>query len=268
MNRIDKITEVLKDKPELQSKFVYRKTYEEVLEILLLRETCDPKFKHLFTANIWKTHPKNIELILSLPEWNDSKYQHLLTPSIWNRNYSEVKSTLTMKEWNDPRYEHLFTPSIWQCSYKDIKTILKMKEFEDPKFKHLLTSSIWANRPEQISSKLKMPYFEMPEYRHLLTPSIFLITEENINDNILLFREYGLDKHIMPTNIRTNAEDQRLLIEYMVENNIPFVIRGKLHEILRKTTTKELKKYNIDLNSLRKNSKDKKVLKRGNVSNE
>lgn len=257
----NKIVELLKDKPELQSKLLYHKTYEEVLEILLLRETCNPKFRYLFTANIWRTYPKNIKLILDMQEWDNPKYQHLLTPSIWNRSYSEVKNILAMPEWNNPKYEHLLTPSIWQCSYKDINDILNLKEWRLKRFKHLLTPSIWTSRPEQISSKLQLPCFKIPKYQHLLTPGIFVITEKNINDNILLFEEYGITKFIMPNNIRVNASDQRLLIEYMIDNNIPLVVRGKLNEILCSTTTKKLATKGINLNLLREVNKDKTLAK-------
>lgn len=257
----NKIKELLKDRPELVSKLVYNKTYEEVAEILSLEELNNPKYKHIFTSNIWKTYYKNIKLILSMKEWQDPKFSYLLTSSVWNRSYSEVKNILSMPEWNDPKYEHLLTPNIWQSSYKNVKKILGMKEWDNPEYAHLFTSSIWNNSYEQISSKLKMSCFKLPQYKHLLTPSIFLIPEQNIEDNITLFKELGLERFIDVTNIRISAYDQRLLIKYMINNDIPLVVRGKLHEILRNPTSARLEKYGISWDVLRENATKNKVKK-------
>lgn len=239
------VLKLIESRPELKSKLISNKTYGEVLEIITLKEIDDPKFKQVFTGNIWKTYYKNIKLILEMEEWKNPKYQHLLTSSIWNRSYSEVKSVLAMPEWDDPKYEHLLTPNIWQSSYKNIRKILEMKEWDDPQFAHLFTSSIWNNTYEQIASKLRMNCFKLPQYKHLLTPSIFLITEENINNNINLFKDLGLERFIEITNIRINAEDQKLLIKYMINNDIPLVVRGRLHEILRYPSSAKLEKYGI-----------------------
>lgn len=251
------IKELLKDKLELQSKLAFNHSYEEVEQILALKKMSDPKFAQVFKSNIWKTYYKNIKLILEMEEWNNPKYQHLLTSSIWNRSYSEVKNTLNMKEWNAPKYERLLTPSIWQCSYNDIKDILAMKEWDDPKFSHLLTPSVWCSRSHQIKEKFNIPYFQMPEYQHLLTPGIFLITNNNIISNIELFQSLGLERFLSATNIRIDVESQKLLIKYMVNNNIPLVVRGRLHDILRSPVDSKLKEYGISWDIVKGNLKEK-----------
>ena len=70
-----------------------------------------------------------------------------------------------------------------------------------------------------------------------------------------MFEQYGLDSFIVISTLRRNSNEQKFLIEYMIENNIPLITFGKLNPILN-ISNKEIKDfYGIDIKGLMKEVK-------------
>lgn len=139
---------------------------------------------------------------------------------------------------------------MFERSEQEILKILKMKEWEDPKFAPLLTSTIWSSKAETIKEKLHLFYWNLPQYQHLLTPSIFAIKVDNIEKNILLFQEYGIDSYISVSCLRKNPNSQRVLLKYMVENDIPLITDEKINPMIIATNKVLKEKYRIDMKYL------------------
>lgn len=127
-----------------------------------------------------------------------------------------------------------------------------MEEWEEEKFQPLLTSTIWISNYENIKSKLHLPCWNNPIYGKLLTSTIFSIKEEYILGNIELFEEFGIEKFLTTNSLRKNPSDQRILIEYLIDNKISLVIDMKLNPIMNATKKVLKEKYNIDMNELKK----------------
>ena len=158
-----------------------------------------------------------------------------------------IKKILEMKEWNDPKFQDLLTSTIWNSNYEDIKKILEMKEWNDPKFQGLLTSNIWASNYSNVLEKLHLKIWDNPKYKSLLTPTIFAIRTTNILECINIFEEYSIEDYITTNSIRKNPIELRMLLDYLIENNISLVVDNKLNKIINATKKQLKEKYGIDM---------------------
>ena len=91
----------------------------------------------------------------------------------------------------------------------------------------------------------------------MLSPSIFNIKTHNIIAGIELFEKYNINKYITNRCLRRNVNQQRCLIEYMIENDIALVVesnngKNKLNPILNCSNTELKQKYNIDIKEITK----------------
>ena len=132
-----------------------------------------------------------------------------------------------------------------------------MEQWEDPKFAGLLTSSIWLSNAGEVEKILNMPQWENSKYVHLLRPSIFAVTSKNIESNIEIFKKYGIDAYITNNSLRRNPQKQKILLEYLVKNNIPLLEDDKgghfkLNKIINASNTVLRNRYHIDLTKLEK----------------
>lgn len=156
--------------------------------------------------------------------------------------------------------EYLICDYLYLRDYDEISKILGMKEWNNPKFQPLLTSSIWINNFENVKRKLNLKYWNNPKYFKLLTPTIFAITEKYISRNIELFEEYGISKFICTNSLRKNSIEQRILLDYLIENKIDLIIDNKLNPIINATKRVLKEKYNIDIKEIMNKSKKGRVL--------
>ena len=252
-----KINELLKKmgREDLKCDFLYKRDYNTVLEMLSLPYWNEVKFQSLLTSTIWLSNAKEIKAILKMPEWKEEKFQPLLTSTIWLSNSEEIKEILGMPEWNEVKFQPLLTSNIWRSNAKEVKEILEMSEWKEEKFQSLLTSNIWQSNAKEIKAILKMPEWKEEKYKHLLIPSIFCASTKNIRDNIELFKEYNIDNYIVNSCLRRNVKQQRVLLEYMIENNIPLFEEKKdgeyrLNTMISATNSVLKKKYGIDIKSI------------------
>lgn len=223
---ITKINQLLVDRPDLKVNLLYIRSYLEV------------------------------KAILEMPEWKEERFKGLLVSSIWNSSVADIKEVLSMPEWENERYKLLLTSTIWNNSVANIKGVLNMPEWKEEKFEGLLTPNIWNSSKQDVSKKLGLEYWNDPRYRHLLMPSIFNDKLKNIKEGIELLEEYGISSYITNRCLRRNQKQQRVLIEYLVQEGIDLVVEDKngidkkLHPILSVSNTVLKEKYNIDIHTI------------------
>ena len=198
-----------------------------------------------------------IKKILNMPQWNNPKFAGLLTSNILKSNADEVEKILNMEQWKDPKFAGLLTSNIWKSNAGEVEKILNMEQWKDPKFAGLLTSTIWTSNAGEIEKILNMPQWENSKYVHLLRPSIFAVASKNIESNIELFKKYGIDAYIANNSLRRNPQKQKILLEYLVKNNIPLLEDDKgghfkLNKIINASNTVLRNRYHIDLTKLEK----------------
>ena len=198
-----------------------------------------------------------IKKILNMPQWNNPKFAGLLTSNILKSNADEVEKILNMEQWKDPKFAGLLTSNIWKSNAGEVEKILNMEQWKDPKFAGLLTSTIWTSNAGEIEKILNMPQWENSKYVHLLRPSIFAVTSKNIESNIEIFKKYGIDAYITNNSLRRNPQKQKILLEYLVKNNIPLLEDDKgghfkLNKIINASNTVLRNRYHIDLTKLEK----------------
>ena len=183
--------------------------------------------------------------------------EYLKCNVLYNRSITEIKRILNMPQWNNPKFASLLTSSIWNSNAGEVEKILNMEQWKDPKFASLLTSSIWVSSAGEVEKILNMPQWENSKYVHLLRPSIFAVTSKNIESNIEIFKKYGIDAYITNASLRRNPQKQKILLEYLVKNNIPLLEDDKgghfkLNKIINASNTVLRNRYHIDLTKLEK----------------
>ena len=174
------------------------------------------------------------------------------------RSFTEVYNILVMPEWNDAKFQGLLTSNIWKSNYEDISKIISMEEWNDAKFQGLLTSTIWNGNYEDIKKKLYLPYWKENKYLQLLVPSIFSISINNIENGIMLLKQYNIDQYVTNKCLRLKTEFLDNLLEYLVTNDISLITFNQrtqqygLNPILSCEKGQLKKKFNIDVDKIEK----------------
>ena len=264
MNQLEKeaINKLLADRPDLICEQLYTRSLKKVQKIISMPAWKDPKFQGLLTSTIWNnSNAEEAKKILSMPAWKDPKYAELLTPGIWQSSAEEVQKIISMPEWEDARFAGLLTSNIWKSNAEEVKKILSMPEWEDARFADLLTSNIWKSNAKEVEEKLHLKYWNDSRYEHLLRPSIFANSISNIHRGIELLEQYGISQYITNRSLRRNQEQQKELLEYMVNNKIDLVVENmdgtkRLNPMLNASNTVLRKQYHIDVKSLVQKKKE------------
>ena len=166
--REEQVKELLKDRPDLLVKGVFRHSYEEV--------------KQIYEMDIWQ----------------DEKYKVLLSPLIWKHSYKDICNILSLPEWNNPRFSALFNPAIWKNSYKGLVEKFKLPYLYDKKYEHLIFTILMNNNCN---------------YRRVIA-------------NFNIFEGYHIVNYINTASLVRSPELNMLIIEYLIHNNIPLVVKG------------------------------------------
>ena len=215
----------------------------------------------LLSKAVFKKDVSEVRNILELPYWDDYKFQKLLTPTVWHSSYTNIKKILELPYWNDRFYSQLLSSNIWRStSAKDVEKILRLPYWKYDVFKLLFTPSIWNSRSNEIRQKIELPYWQDKELRPLLTPSLLALRTKQIIAGMELLKEYGIEKYATFACIRRNTNELRVLLDYLIENNIELVIDtgeySKLNPIINASNNLLKEKYGIDIKELmRKESK-------------
>lgn len=170
------IKELLKDRPDLLVKGVFRHSYEEV--------------KQIYEMDIWQ----------------DERYKPLLSPFIWLRSYKDICNILSLPEWNDPRFSALFHPTIWKNSYKALVEKLKIPYLYDSEYDNLIFTMLMTVNCNRIISNFKIfEAYHIVNYINaaslVRSPELnILIIEYLIHNNIPLVADGGTTGKVWTIN--------------------------------------------------------------------
>ena len=136
-------------------------TSEEIVKILTIPEFKYNKEtksynKNLLTATTFKRTYEEIKDILNLKYWEEEEFKPLLTPSIWHKVANQIEDILNLKYWKEEKFKPLLTSSIWRKDASQIEDILNLKYWKEEKFKPLLTPSIWLKNAVQIETNIEI----------------------------------------------------------------------------------------------------------------
>ena len=140
-----------------------------------------------------------------------------------------------------------------------IKEIIHSEEFKS--YPELFTPSVLAlSTLSKIKDVINLPLWKNEKYAKLLTPSLLTIKTDRIVANIELLEKYGIiDYSSNATNlIMRDLIQNEALINYMIDNNYDLVINGKLSSMLISPKNILKKKYNIDLDALVEDFKNRR----------
>jgi len=164
---------------------------------------------------------------------------------------------------------YLLCEALYARAFKQVKSILEMPEWKDEKFKGLLGSRLWLYKVEDIEEKIRLKCWKDKRYEHLLKMPLLNLTEKNIVEGIELLEEYNISQYVTTRCLRRDVGEQRSLIEYMISNNIPLVIKDYsdkrkqiLNPILNASTSVLKERYKIDIKNIKEIKKKDEDLER------
>ena len=137
----------------------------------------------------------------------------------------------------------------------DIKEIIKIINSEEfKKYPELFTSTVLARaKLEDIKTLLNLPYFKEEKYKHLLTSSLLANAKTVIKKLPILFEiamDFEIEDYITTSYLRKSPSQNYAIINYLNDNNLPFVVDGKLNSMFNFQPIVLKKKYNIDLKEI------------------
>ena len=98
-----------------------------------------------------------------------------------------------------------------------------------------------------------MPYFKEEKYKHLLTSSLLAKAKTVIKKLPILFEiamNFEIENYITTNYLLKSPSQNYAIISYLNDNNLPFVVDGKLNTIFSYQPGVLKKKYNIDLKEI------------------
>lgn len=98
---------------------IFKRTYEEIIEIMEFPYWNIEKFKKLFSPMMFIKNKKQIIELLSLPYWEDKKFESLLTPSIFMKDANQIVESIEYCRNNDLE-NHIKKVLIYNNSYKEL----------------------------------------------------------------------------------------------------------------------------------------------------
>ncbi len=130
--------------------------------------------------------------------------------------------------------------------------IINSQEFKD--YPELFTSQVLAHaKLEDIKTLLNLPYFKEEKYKHLLTSSLLANAKTVIKKLPILFEiamDFEIEDYITTSYLIKSPSQNYAIISYLNDNNLPFVVDGKLNSMFNFQPMALKKKYNIDLKEI------------------
>ena len=239
-----------KDYPELfTSTVLAHAKLEDIIKIINSEEF--KKHPELFTSEVL-AHAKLEDIIKIINSEEFRKYPELFTSEVLARaKLEDIIKIINSKEFKD--YPKLFTSEVLaRAKLKDIIKIINSKEFKD--YPELFTSTVLANaKLEDIKTLLNLPYFKEEKYKHLLTSSLLAKAKTVIKKLPILFEiamNFEIEDYITTNYLLKSPSQNYAIISYLNDNNLPFVVDGKLNTIFSYQPGVLKKKYNIDLKEI------------------
>ena len=239
-----------KDYPELFTSTVlaYAKL-EDIIKIINSEEF--KKHPELFTSTVL-AYAKLEDIIKIINSEEFKKHPELFTSTVLAHTKLEnIIKIINSEEFKD--YPELFTSQVLaHAKLEDIIKIINSKEFK--KHPELFTSEVLARaKLEDIKTLLNLPYFKEEKYKHLLTSSLLAKAKTVIKKLPILFEiamDFEIEDYITTSYLLKSPSQNYAIISYLNDNNLPFVVDGKLNSMFNIQPMVLKKKYNIDLKEI------------------
>lgn len=185
---------------------------------------------------------------LNIPNINKND---ILSIAVGVNDIKDIIKIIQSKEFKD--YPELFTSQVLaHAKLEDIIKIINSEEFK--KYPELFTSEVLARaKLEDIKTLLNLPYFKEEKYKHLLTSSLLANAKTVIKKLPILFEiamDFEIDDYITTSYLIKSPSQNYAIISYLNDNNLPFVVDGKLNSMFNFQPMVLKKKYNIDLKEI------------------
>ena len=245
-------SEEFKKHPELfTSQVLAYAKLEDIIKIINSEEFKD--YPELFTSTVL-AHAKleNIIKIINSKEFKD--YPELFTSQVLaHAKLEDIIKIINSKEFK--KHPELFTSEVLaHAKLENIIEIINSDEFK--KHPELFTSEVLARaKLEDIKTLLNLPYFKEEKYKHLLTSSLLAKAKSVIKKLPILFEiamDFEIEDYITKSYLLKSPSQNYAIISYLNDNNLPFVVDGKLNSMFNIQPMVLKKKYNIDLKEIMK----------------
>ena len=239
-----------KDYPELFTSTVlaYAKL-EDIIKIINSEEF--KKHPELFTSQVLAyAKLEDIIKIINSEEFKD--YPELFTSTVLaHAKLENIIKIINSEEFKD--YPELFTSQVLaHAKLENIIKIINSDEFKN--YPELFTSEVLARaKLEDIKTLLNLPYFKEEKYKHLLTSSLLAKAKSVIKKLPILFEiamDFEIEDYITTSYFLKSPSQNYAIINYLNDNNLPFVVDGKLNSMFNFQPIVLKKKYNIDLKEI------------------
>ena len=239
-----------KDYPELfTSQVLAHAKLEDIIKIINSEEF--KKHPELFTSQVL-AHAKLEDIIKIINSEEFKKHPELFTSEVLaHAKLENIIKIINSEEFKD--YPKLFTSEVLaRAKLEDIIKIINSKEFKD--YPELFTSTVLAHaKLEDIKTLLSLPYFKEEKYKHLLTSSLLAKAKTVIKKLPILFEiamDFEIEDYITKSYLLKSPSQNYAIISYLNDNNLPFVVDGKLNSMFNFQPMVLKKKYNIDLKEI------------------
>ena len=222
---------------------------KEIIKIINSEEFKD--YPELFTSTVL-AHAKleNIIKIINSKEFKD--YPELFTSQVLaHAKLEDIIKIINSDEFK--KHPELFTSEVLaRAKLENIIKIINSEEFKN--YPELFTSTVLASaKLEDIKTLLNLPYFKEEKYKHLLTSSLLANAKTVIKKLPILFEiamDFEIDDYITTSYLLKSPSQNYAIISYLNDNNLPFVVDGKLNSMFNFQPMVLKKKYNIDLKEI------------------
>ena len=222
---------------------------KEIIKIINSEEFKD--YPELFTSTVL-AHAKleNIIKIINSKEFKD--YPELFTSQVLaHAKLEDIIKIINSDEFK--KHPELFTSEVLaRAKLENIIKIINSEEFKN--YPELFTSTVLASaKLEDIKTLLNLPYFKEEKYKHLLTSSLLANAKTVIKKLPILFEiamDFEIDDYITTSYLIKSPSQNYAIISYLNDNNLPFVVDGKLNSMFNFQPMVLKKKYNIDLKEI------------------
>ena len=243
-------SEEFKKHPELFTSTVlaYAKL-EDIIKIIQSEEF--KKHPELFTSTVL-AYAKLEDIIKIIQSEEFKKHPELFTSQVLAyAKLEDIIKIINSEEFKD--YPELFTSTVLaHAKLENIIKIINSDEFK--KHPELFTSEVLARaKLEDIKTLLNLPYFKEEKYKHLLTSSLLAKAKTVIKKLPILFEiamDFEIEDYITKSYLLKSPSQNYAIISYLNDNNLPFVVDGKLNSMFNFQPMVLKKKYNIDLKEI------------------
>ena len=266
VNAIEKITSILRvpkdkiidienlnipniNKVDILSIAIGVNDIKEIIKIIQSKEFKD--YPELFTSTVL-AYAKLEDIIKIINSEEFKKHPELFTSQVLaHAKLEDIIKIINSEEFKN--YPELFTSQVLaHAKLENIMKIINSQEFKD--YPELFTSQVLAHaKLEDIKTLLNLPYFKEEKYKHLLTSSLLANAKTVIKKLPILFEiamDFEIEDYITTSYLIKSPSQNYAIISYLNDNNLPFVVDGKLNSMFNFQPMALKKKYNIDLKEI------------------